>query len=159
MEGLVGTAWRNIHCGTPARVEALKQDRWGNPVLLYRCDHTWGSLTWGLGLWSHERAGGRYVIENWVRVDLLPVEDQLPWFGFYLAWQHAQIGKDTERLEESTRKRDSINRSARLADLARDQREAAAAEQQLRAFAESAGLPVSAELINAWRSMNLWQNS
>jgi hypothetical protein len=159
MESLVGTTWRNIHCGTPARVVAHQQDRWGNPVLILRWELAWGSLAWGLGLWSHDRAGGRYVVEDWVRVDQLSVEEQLPWFGFYLGWRHAQISVDTEQLAACTRKGDRINRRSRMEDLARDQREAVAAEKQLRAFAERAGLHITAEMINAWRSMEPWQNS
>lgn len=136
MEDLVGTTWRNIHCGTLAKVVALQRDRWDNLVLPIQWEHCWGSVMWWLGLWTDDRQGGRYVIEHWVRVDQLPVEDQLPWFGFHLDWLQAQISEDIQRLAECTPSGDRINRQWRIEDLARDRREAAYAEMQLHAFAK-----------------------
>lgn len=157
MEQLVGTTWRNIHCGDLTQVMAIQQDRWNNPVLAYKSEHSWGEPRWQLGLfWPDEFDGGRYVVEDWVRVDLLPAEDQLRWFEFHLGRINAQIALDVQRLAECAPGGDRVKRQWRIEDLARDRREAAAAEKLLRSFASSAGLQISAEIVNARRPE--WQN-
>ncbi len=137
MRQLVGTTWRNVHTGSLAQVVAIQQDRWDNPVLSYKSEHSWGELRWQLGLfWEDESDLGRYVVEHWVRVDQLPLEDQLRWFEFHLGRINAQIAWDLQSLAEYVRDGDKVNKAWREKDLARDRQEGAFAEMQLHAFAE-----------------------
>lgn len=158
MEQLVGSAWRNVHIGSLVQVVAIQDDHWDNPGLVYKSEHSWGELTWTLGLWVDAFNGGRYVIEHWIRVDLLSVEDQVRWFGFRLSRVNAQILIDSQRLDAEIHSGDKIDRRWREEDRARDLQEAAYAERQLWAFAQRAGLPLSAEIVNEWRSGNAWQD-
>jgi len=134
MNQLVGTSWRNIHCGTLVRVEPVEHDYWDHPVLPILSEHSWGELRWVLGLWTPER----YVVEDWVRVDLFSQQEQVRWGEFRLAYIVAHIRLDEQRLIECAHERDRVNTKWREWDLARDLQEKAYAERQLHALAQRA---------------------
>jgi hypothetical protein len=134
MNQLVGTSWRNIHCGSLVRVEPVEHDTWNHPVLPILSEHSCGELMWVLGLWAEER----YVVEDWVRVDLLSQQEQVRWGEFRLAYIMAHIRLDEQRLIECAHEGDRVNTKWREGDLARDLLEKAYAERQLHALAQRA---------------------
>lgn len=82
MEELVGSEWRNLYTGSLSRIVRIGKDRWGQSVLV-EDDRIlpvppYGKVVLSLGLWW-KTAGRReiYVVENEIRVDVLPPDLQM----------------------------------------------------------------------------------
>ncbi len=84
MEELVGSEWRNLYTNSLSKVVRVGKDRWGQSVLV-EDDRTPcvpvlpdGEVVLSLGLWW-KTAGRRemYVVENEIRVDVLPPDLQM----------------------------------------------------------------------------------
>ena len=98
MEKLAGSRWRNIHTGTLVHVTGLAPQRRASqgPTLKYRHvaplaqagDVNLSTLLDELGLWWN----GRYLVEHWTRIDLLPPKEQWAWFEAEA--RHIQVGAE-----------------------------------------------------------------
>ena len=82
MEELVGSEWRNLYTSSLSRIVRVGKDRWGQSVLV-EDDRILpvppdGEVVLSLGLWW-KTADQReiYVVENEIRVDVLPPDSQM----------------------------------------------------------------------------------
>ena len=116
--------WRNLFTGSLFQVTELKSIRqhhaYPEPIDVTRSR---GSLS--IGLWWN----ARFVIEDWVRVDHLPLAVQLKWYEFELAyrrrrWSEMQVSRHRDRF-----------------DLEAAQQDLHAAEMAARQFAGQHALP------------------
>lgn len=140
IEELSNSAWRCLHSGA-IKLVRLTTERDGKPVL------DAGSI---LGGWVDRR----FVVEHWVRVDHLPPNTQLMWFGVEIAhwrlrveqWMHSpgvwqQVHTPFADHVKNPRTRREALRQAHL--------EVERALKRARAFAASYGLSLGPEILNA----------
>jgi hypothetical protein len=91
MQDLVGANWRNVHTGSLAMASPLQRNPAGELQLTTQLP---GGYPWPLGHWySH-----LYVVEHWLRVDHLSLEEQLVWFGFRVGWLREKIVWEKQQL-------------------------------------------------------------
>jgi hypothetical protein len=82
VEELDRTAWRCLHSGSLKLVHRTTE-RDGQPVL---------DAQGILGFW----ADTRFVVEAWLRVDHLPPDTQLSWFGVEITYWRSQVERWTQ---------------------------------------------------------------
>jgi hypothetical protein len=84
LEEISGTTWRNIHSGASVFIGGLSQSDEGPvPIPVY----AYPLFEEQFGFWQ----GGRYIVEDWVRVDHLAPQIELSWFGVELKYLQALI--------------------------------------------------------------------
>ena len=144
MEELVGTIWRNIHTGEEKNVHHLGINRFGKPVLCVApANLPVGQDLEIIGFWS----GDRYLVEQWVRVDLQSKEAQLCWFGVELAWLRRQVTFCERKVTEY--RWDSTNRNLQKRMKKEYQFQLQVAESNMRDFAAKYDLFIPLEVLNS----------
>lgn len=83
MGELPGTRWRNVHTLASVTIGEIRENRHGH---LGPDPDEWINAMFSIGLWW----GGRFIIEHWVRADLLSTAEQMEW---HLARVKYCIGK------------------------------------------------------------------
>ncbi len=144
METVVGTTWRHIQRGEAQTIHHLDVDRFGRPILCAApTEDAKAALELPLGFWS----GGRYVIEDWVRVDHLHEEVQLRWFGVALAWLRGRIAFCEQKIAEY--QFDRVNRELHIRMQKEYQLQLQVAEGRMRDFAARYHLAIPLDVLNS----------
>ncbi len=146
MEELVGTTWRNIHTGEEKSVHHIGTNRFGRPVLCAAPANPpkpFGQDLEIIGFWS----GDRYLVDDWVRVDLQSEEAQLCWFGVELAWLRGQVTFCESKVIEY--QWDTTNRNLQKRMKKEYQLQLQGAESHMREFAARRHLFIPLEVLNS----------
>jgi hypothetical protein len=118
LEDLAGSTWRQVHTGWLAEAHP-ERDEAGLPVLawsaaLYRGDSMGCWHKTPCDPWPAVEHAGRYVVERWVRVDLLRPELRLTWCRVELEGIDRELAENNQRLCNTRLRRLLTERNDRL---------------------------------------------
>jgi hypothetical protein len=155
MDAIVPSTWINIHTGIEMRVGDVLPDRFGYPIpveagtVFERDQRFFDRLGLGLGFWTYSR----FVIEHWVRVDHLPPDARVRWFGVEIASIRRKIAQSRSSIAEMDAAPHKVscystNRNIRLRDIEYGEKRLQKAVQRMQAFANDHGLMLTSEQLN-----------
>lgn len=133
MDELVGSQWVSIHCGDVRMVTRVSSE----PNLIAE------RKVLGLGHWWM----GRFVIENYIRHDVLTPAEQLTW----AVWRATCCQKEVDRANDNYQRlrNDPLNANSKKYWLREQRKELQQALDELQAFCEQHGFAPGAEYVNA----------
>lgn len=141
MDELVGSQWVNIYTGGMETISHITIDRWDKAQLIPLSDVKRGDF--GLGLWH----GDRYVIDHWVRYDVLTPEEQLTWKVRRVMCCQQQVDRANEDYQRH--RKGPANANSKKHWLRHERQTLKQALDDLQAFCSQHGFAPGTEYVNA----------